>query len=1141
MSSNTIIIESNRQIAYNEVRKAQSNEAGFGGYVEDSALPNKWKTHLPLGQQINTGDALSLEAAMINSVGGGDEVMEFVGQTGETYDSKPIDDSRMRINLGFYINNIYQFAFNLPKVSHRINTNFYSLDYGGPLWDSSGFPDANTPAKKQVQEWYIWNDQYPNDGIEGFSHDEKSARTYTYISKGNFGEEAYIRGALSKPNNQAFNPSTQRYYIGQPEWDGPFYSSGITEEESENIKYIPYRSPLDLEVPQGFSTPAAVAERLTSQLHQRFGDAASWDNRSIETAEFSLDSDGIIFKKQMPGITDITYQTFPTASGDPFYRRAEVGVNGVTGWAAAFKGEKSSGTAVPRGTNHSLVQGRRVFWSNILCGNMTSWEAVSFILPQVAQRCFVVDDANPFIENPLKMLFSGNTDKGAGQERGGNIIKIGELGCFPCLLDNVEAGPTATLAITNNLTTISTDVATSTSPNTAKRPIISFPTWGVKSGHIIPINMIFQASSINILTLTMDSLARVAIYSESENPLSEEFIQSIRCSWVLGRVDDEATQSAANRIIYLPNPNIENEAVNNTPYFQRMVAAAGAINSGKSYSMDMKITDYTNRSTLKASPRMVGLDRNNSTIQSIDIFRYGNNKIYTTEQALTNTIAGATNLYPHNNDSLFQTAPPNKDKILLEKLYRLISPINGSITKRGIGIIPVFYKDGSAPHPSLVNVPFVGLISAGKSDNQILPLPTIGEYFGPGSPSLTQNLLAKIVSTQKTDTNTYPQFGSASAPEKDNESNPDKYMPYIYAGAVDSLVDFDSGYSRFTISKFHTSTRQGNGPFQDIDEVANNQPETENMLVYSQEAMLCTIDGVDLPVNYKDEVAIPNPQPVISSQSGVGILSVSAYQQQNKPIEKSNIVPISNLFPQQFENTLLYKCGFSIEQLVPMFGLQNNEFNRGNYNRFLGFRNISPLDKQNNMVLPFTTNAYISAAVIPSLAQGIRVKPSDAAATAPSNGPVPSANLGALIAKQATTESNSDLLIAYNMPQKLDYPYLVVYTDIIRNPSYYGGPNGHQKLQAIAYITRNYAEGDFFYSFATSWNYTADTDYVITDITTDIRLPDGRPAPIDKNSSVIYKLVKPQAMPPSIQQLVQDMAAQQKLDEKMEKSQKKEK
>ena len=126
---------------------------------------------------------------------------------------------------------------------------------------------------------------------------------------------------------------------------------------------------------------------------------------------------------------------------------------------------------------------------------------------------------------------------------------------------------------------------------------------------------------------------------------------------------------------------------------------------------------------------------------------------------------------------------------------------------------------------------------------------------------------------------------------------------------------------------------------------------------------------------------------------------------------------------------------------------------------------------------------------------------------------VPSANLGQMASIQGETNAVSDILIAANLPRKLDFPYLVVYSDIVRNPSYLGGPTGHEKLSAISYITRNYTEGDYFFSFATNWSYTADSDYVITSILTDIRLPDGRPAPIDDNSSCIYKITTPQIMP----------------------------
>jgi len=90
---------------------------------------------------------------------------------------------------------------------------------------------------------------------------------------------------------------------------------------------------------------------------------------------------------------------------------------------------------------------------------------------------------------------------------------------------------------------------------------------------------------------------------------------------------------------------------------------------------------------------------------------------------------------------------------------------------------------------------------------------------------------------------------------------------------------------------------------------------------------------------------------------------------------------------------------------------------------------------------------------------------------------------------------------------------LVVRTNLIISPDYIGGKLGYEKLPAIAYITRNYSEGDYFYSFTTNWNYTVDLPYVVSSIITDIRLPDGRAAPIDDNSSVIYKINKLRTLP----------------------------
>ena len=228
-------------------------------------------------------------------------------------------------------------------------------------------------------------------------------------------------------------------------------------------------------------------------------------------------------------------------------------------------------------------------------------------------------------------------------------------------------------------------------------------------------------------------------------------------------------------------------------------------------------------------------------------------------------------------------------------------------------------------------------------------------------------------------------------------------------------------------------------------------------------------------------------------------------------IDATESLEITYLNSNFYTNTLFSKLGFDYEQLLPRFGLVQNEFNRSNYNRYLGYgENVNAGFVQSNMVKPFTTNAYISGAEQISFSQMTAVVKSGTNTTFEI---VPAGNLGTQDFAEASTNAESDILVAAQLPRKLDFPYLVVYTDIVQNPTYYGGPNGHEKLSAIAYITRNYTEGDFFFSFATNWDYVVDKDYVITSITTDIRLPDGSPAPIDENSSVIYKIVKPKAMP----------------------------
>ena len=75
MATNTIIIESNRKIAYKEELEAIAVPGIENVERQERVSNNRWTTHIPAGLDVNVGDQLNLEAAMINSVGGGDSVM----------------------------------------------------------------------------------------------------------------------------------------------------------------------------------------------------------------------------------------------------------------------------------------------------------------------------------------------------------------------------------------------------------------------------------------------------------------------------------------------------------------------------------------------------------------------------------------------------------------------------------------------------------------------------------------------------------------------------------------------------------------------------------------------------------------------------------------------------------------------------------------------------------------------------------------------------------------------------------------------------------------------------------------------------------------------------------------------------------
>ena len=428
-----------------------------------------------------------------------------------------------------------------------------------------------------------------------------------------------------------------------------------------------------------------------------------------------------------------------------------------------------------------------------------------------------------------------------------------------------------------------------------------------------------------------------------------------------------------------------------------------------------------------------------------------------------------------------------------------------------IAIVPVFYREqvlvingGTIPN-SLKDIPFCAFVSIAAMNPTTDPtarLPAFmrGEFFG-RSPSFNDNLLSKVVTTQKS----FTLASTASSPPHPNvypdgtevNTRTYQYMPYCMIGADNPTIQFDDTYGRFTVTGLSTALRGSNGVFQEPLNDGNSQASTESMAAFTKESAICGTSNTGTLVPYANIIQNNKENPIISAQSGLALENIFLYTKGGNVIYDA---PLDPRIPIRYEGTLFSKLGFLLEQLIPYTGRLQSQFNRGTYNQYLGTDN-SFVNKYNTMVYPLTTNAYISAAdqlsMVTNAFDQVMV---NIGANAPN--------------KSVFINAVSDSLVAVNLPAKLDYSYLIVYSNIVQNTQFYGGGNGQQKIPAMAYVSRNYSTGDFFFGQQSSWSYIADKEYIITEFDTNITLPNGLPAPIENNSSIIYKITKQKTMPP---------------------------
>jgi len=1114
--SETIIIESNRQIAYRATIEAELNASiNTPDTATQQEYPShEWTTYVENGIPIEVGDEISVEASMINVKGSPEETQEFSGGKNKV-GNNPLVDNIATIEYSPYIVNRMQFNMNMPKFNSTIDTRYLLSYYGQLAWgdvqkrnltqELTGLPTEN---------FANFAHNYPYQALEGFTIDPtKNPPTSTIIGDA-------LRPSIQNARIDMSIAGPQRLYKCNRFWNGP----DLEDEGNEVIttKYLP------LNVPEGFNSPATIGEFLTSQFHNRLGNADGWTNSEVNGGVWNIDAtSGKIGFTSRATITDETFFTTNTSTGQLFEGRAR------NTWGAAFEGEKTAaGAAVPEGTNYNETQGRQMFWNNLLTGDIKKLEALTYF-----QKLKHKPKPSTFFAGAESNLGEASTFSGANYIIGG---LYGEYGSEVVMLDKMDSYVATDPFPYSNWTTDGTISAVSNldDPEMLKIDIGECITTNIPVSYN---NLVLLRNVLFRNTYQTSSSVEAPFYTGppvlNPSPTSYYNANAVwnnqRTKFQIGRADDQYTIGQAQKNINLINPRVATfyTGIPAPPAVPPAVPADPA--SLNPVPNTYKVFEWANYGELPANTPWKTMPR---LIQN-PISRAGNNDLKNQFYNAPYEVELFTNMREEFDPSSPKCAiklPDNSDfsfrntKGYFYPIKELgMAPFNWDTSNRDFpALAVVYYKEGKAPYETMVDVPFFAMINAfpvGEGDYAgqpkiKLPMVMEGELFGI-STSCSDNAWSKIVNVMKTDAASpyIAKSGSTEASPVYPEGTtyeavaPQRYMPYIMIGADNPLITFDSDFSRYTISSLHTSTRTGNGIFQLIEAKPNEQFATENLFMQSQEAMISGMSGPaqnGVPVVFLDIPQQEYPSPTISAQSGIGITNMyipflssvnDFYLDKVGDALTAGTIRMDMLYPNQYKGTLFDKLGFDIEQLIGMFGTQNAQFNQYNVVKYIGFPK-SALAKQRNTPLPITTNAYVSASVMLAVSQNIAQYPME--------------NIAGVRPNQLEANAESDKIIALNLPSKLDYSYLVVYSDIIPNVKYYGGANGEQKIPAMAYISRNYSTGDFFYSFTTDWTYMVDKPYILSHFKVDIRLPNGKPAPISDNSSLIFKIMKRKVMPP---------------------------
>ena len=415
----------------------------------------------------------------------------------------------------------------------------------------------------------------------------------------------------------------------------------------------------------------------------------------------------------------------------------------------------------------------------------------------------------------------------------------------------------------------------------------------------------------------------------------------------------------------------------------------------------------------------------------------------------------------------------------------------------------------------LKDVPFIAFVYKGNRDKNLkIPTPMIMEKFGI-SKSYGDIQQSLITTTQKR--NPQPNLTPQTTKFYNlSDQNYSAYSSYVNIGASLSQFRFDNiNTNKINLNNLHTPIYSGQTQYNFNDNIdltketpagvnppPNPTPETiqqrsrfdEGIFYYHNDgAGTLTYQRETPDVSVDKPRGSTMPYGLISSQTGIGIKSLSVgFTKELDNIPTNYIKLDRSNYKLYYNGSLFNKLGFDFQQLIPFYNNNFIMYSRSHQNRYIKNYNTE-YDKYRNMISPITTNGIVSS--------------SNNGGLCSNQSGLPLFLLGNPSNRQSSITQIEDFVESVNLPIKLSYPYLVVKSNIIQNNRSFIDGSGNY-TNGIGIIGRQYSSNDFFYSFANDFNYVVDKPYILSNINVGIYTSAGTPAPIDENSSIIFKIIK---------------------------------